>query len=62
MTRDELKKIIELHQKWQNGDPDGEYADLSDCDLSDCVLRDCDLTGAELIGGNLSGCVMSDAK
>ena len=66
MTQDDLNKILELHKKWLNGDPDGKRAYLSrsnlrgsnlrGSDLRDCDLRDCYLSGSNLSGCNLSGC------
>lgn len=47
MTQDDLKKILELHKKWLNGDPDGKRADLSDSNLRGSNLRGCDLSGSD---------------
>ena len=61
MTQDDLNKILELHKKWLNGDPDGKRAYLRGCDLRGndlrgCNLRGCDLSGCDLRGCDLSGC------
>ena len=50
MKANKLKKILELHAKWLNGEEGGERADLSHADLSHA-----DLSGARLIGADLSG-------
>ena len=42
-TPDDLKRIIELHQKWRRGDPGGARADLYGADL-----RSANLGGADL--------------
>ena len=51
MTQDDFNKILELHKKWLNGDPDGKRAYLRGSDL-----RGSDLSGCDLRGCNLSGC------
>ena len=66
MEANELKKILELHTKWLNGEEGGKRADLSDADLSGADLRradlsDADLSGADLRWANLSGADLSDA-
>ena len=33
MTQSELNKILELHEKWLNDEPDGKRANLGDADL-----------------------------
>ena len=50
MTQDDLNKILELHKKWLNGDPDGKQADLRHSDLRHSDLRGCDLSGCDLSG------------
>ena len=52
-----LKKILDDHEKWLNGENGGRSADLSDADL-----RDADLSGANLRGANLRGANLSDAN
>ena len=39
MTQDELKIILEKHQKWQSGDEDGERADLQYANLQHANLQ-----------------------
>ena len=68
MTKDKIKKILELHRKWKLGETGGEYADLQDAHLQcadlrhtdlrhahlQCAdLRDAKLRGADLQGANL---------
>jgi len=60
ITQEELKEILEKHQKWLNDEEGGEQADLrwsdlSGADLSSANLKGADLIGADLIGANLSG-------
>ena len=70
MKTDELKIILEKHQKWLNND-DGERADLhgadlrgadlSGADLRYADIRDADLRRAELSDADLSGADLRDA-
>lgn len=56
MIKDALKKILDVHKKWLNGEEGGERADLS------CAnLRGADLRGANLRGANLRGADLRDA-
>ena len=50
MEANELKKILELHEKWLNGEEGGERANLSGANL-----RWANLSGANLSGANLTG-------
>ena len=50
MTNEELKKIIEKHEKWLKSQEGGERADLRDANL-----RGADLCGADLCGADLRG-------
>ena len=66
-----IKKILDLHEKWLNGVPGGERAnlrcaDLRGADLSDANLRcadlsDANLSDANLRGADLRGADLSDA-
>lgn len=38
MTREEIKKVLELHKKWLNNEQSGERADLRGADLSEADL------------------------
>ena len=56
----ELNKILDLHKKWLNNEPDGVRADLREtdlreADLSRADLRRADLGGADLCDANLYG-------
>ena len=53
MNSVELKTILDLHEKWLNGEPDGKKADLSWADLRLANLSGVDLHGADLTGANL---------
>ena len=60
MNKDELRKVLDEHKKWLDGNG-GERADLSFADLRCANLCDADLRGADLSGANLSGANLSDA-
>ena len=53
MNSVELKNILDLHEKWINGEPDGKKADLRWADLRLADLSRADLHGADLTGANL---------
>ena len=55
LMNDELKNILEKHEKWLNGEVGGEQADLYGADLSNIDLRGTDLRGADLRGADLFG-------
>ena len=55
MERKKLDEILEKHQKWLDGDPDGERANLRRANLQDADLQDADLRRADLQGANLQG-------
>lgn len=55
MKANELKKILELHAKWLNGEEGGKRADLGHADLSHADLSYADLSDARLGGADLSG-------
>ena len=55
MTNDELKKIIEKHEKWLKSQEGGERANLCGADLYCANLRGANLSGADLRGANLCG-------
>ena len=48
MTSEEIKKVLDLHKKWINGEDGGKRADLSRADLRGADLRWADLSGADL--------------
>lgn len=53
MNSVELKTILDLHEKWLNGEPDGKKADLRWADLRLADLHCANLHGADLTGANL---------
>jgi hypothetical protein len=55
MNKDELKTILDNHEKWLNDIEGGERANLSGADLRGADLRGADLSGADLREANLSG-------
>ena len=69
ITKEELAKKIELHQKWLRGEEGGERlilvgynlsrSNLSRSDLSYSNLSRSNLSGCDLRGSNLSGCNLS---
>ena len=59
MTREELDKIIELHQHWIKEDCEG-WEDMK-ANLRDANFRGAYLRGANFRGANLSGADLSDA-
>ena len=48
MTSEEIKKVLDLHKKWLNGEEGGVYADLRGANLRWADLRGADLRGADL--------------
>ena len=60
-TKKELEKILNLHEKWLNGDKDGIRANLIGANLIGADLSGADLRGANLNGANLSGANLSGA-
>ena len=54
MNSVELKTILDLHEKWLNGEPDGKKADLRWADLRLANLSGADLNYARLIFADLS--------
>ena len=61
MEQKELDKIIELHEKWFVGNPDGKRADLSTTDLSGANLPSANLYRVDLRGADLYGANLRDA-
>ena len=55
MTKDKIKKILELHRKWKLGETGGEYADLQGANLQVADLRRAKLQGADLRRAKLQG-------
>ena len=61
MEANELKKILELHTKWLNGEEGGERANLSHADLSGADLSGADLSHADLSHADLRGADLREA-
>ena len=61
MKANELKKILELHAKWLNGEEGGKRADLSHADLIGADLGGADLGEADLSHADLSHADLSGA-
>ena len=61
MKANELKKILELHAKWLNGEEGGKMADLSGANLRWANLSDADLRRANLRRADLSGADLGKA-
>ena len=59
---DELKNILDKHEKWLNGEVGGKRADLRYADLYGADLRGADLHGANLRGANLLGADLRGAN
>ena len=55
MTQEELKVVLEKHQKWLQGEPGGERAELQDADLQGANLQGAELQDADLQRANLRG-------
>ena len=55
MTKEELDKVLELHEKWLDGDKAGERAVLFGANLRGANLRGANLRGADLLDANLRG-------
>ena len=55
MTQEELNVILEKHQKWLQGEPGGERANLQDANLQGADLQRANLQGANLRWANLKG-------
>jgi hypothetical protein len=58
---DKLKEIVEKHNAWLLGKPEGECANLRDADLRDADLRGANLRGADLRDADLWGAYLQDA-
>ena len=67
MTKREIKKILNQHKLWLNGEADGKRADLKranlqGADLKRANLQRADLQGANLQGANLQGAILKRAN
>ena len=61
MTGLEIKQALELHEKWLNGENEGERANLIGADLIGANLSGANLSGANLSGADLRGAKLSGA-
>ena len=61
MTREEIKKVLDSHQKWINEEDGGERANLHEADLRDANLREADLREADLREADLRGADLNGA-
>lgn len=61
ITKEELAKKIELHQKWLRGEEEGEQLILVGYNLSRSDLSYCNLSRSNLSRSNLSGSNLSDS-
>ena len=61
MNKEELAKVLALHQKWLNDEKDGVRADLSGAFLYGADLSGANLSGADLSRANLSRANLSSA-
>ena len=61
MNSEEIKNVLNLHQKWINVEEGGERADLRGTDLSEANLRWANLRGINLRGTDLRGAKLSEA-
>lgn len=62
MTGEELKNILDLHEKWLNGEPDGVQAELRDVNLSGIYLADKNLSKAFLCHVILKGSILDNTN
>ena len=62
ITEQELKEILEKHEKWLRREEDGERADLSYADLSNVDLENANLYSANLSYVNLSNANLYNAN
>ena len=62
MEREELRKVLDLHEKWVRKESGGIYADLRSANLWRAELQGADLQGADLQGANLRGADLRSAN
>jgi hypothetical protein len=62
VTKEELKKVIDLHAAWLGNREGGVRANLSGADLSGADLSGADLSGANLSRADLSGAYLGGAN
>jgi hypothetical protein len=59
---EQLKEILELHQKWLNDEDGGIRANLTDANLIDANLTDTNLAYVNLTRANLAGANLTDTN
>lgn len=62
MTQEKLQEILEAHENWINGEPDGSFVDLSCVDLSGADLSCVNLINVNLCNANLCHADLSHAN
>ena len=62
MTQEEMKSLLELHEKWILNKSDGVRLDLSNADLRDANLKGANLRFADLSGADLRHANLQDAN
>ena len=61
MTKEKLKNVLELHEKWLNNENGGVSANLWGANLWGANLLGANLRGANLLGANLLGANLREA-
>ena len=62
MTQEEIKTVLDEHEKWLNDSDTGARAYLSEANLYGADLGGANLSGADLSGADLSGANLSRAN
>ena len=62
ITSEELKNVLEKHEKWLKGEEDGERAVLDGASLNGASLRGASLDNAFLNGASLDDALLCDAS
>ena len=62
MNADELRDVLDQHEKWLIDEEGGERANLSEANLNEANLRGANLRGANLRGADLRGANLSGAN
>jgi len=58
LTQRELKKMAELHERWKECRPGGQYADFSDMELTHLDFEGMDFEAASFRGARIFNCCM----
>ena len=61
ISEDELREILEKHEKWLNDDTNGEKASLLCADMRGVDMREANLRGVDMRGAFLQGADMRGA-